>query len=116
MRDPASGECQLLGDVISSLKRLSIYRPGENQMKIHSKVAQADDGWLYFASTDEQGEKEDGSQYPDLGKPSLASSSGRRAVGTPVTNEGVSHSMCSHRTLCLRTRCVWTCPLSVGYE
>ncbi len=36
-------------------------------MKIHSKIHPADDGYLYFASMDENGEKADGSAYPTWG-------------------------------------------------
>jgi len=51
------------GDVVSELERAGVYRAGEGQMKIHSRIVQAGDGHLYFASTDEQGENK------DLGKP-----------------------------------------------
>ena len=37
------------------------------QMKIHSKPVQANDGFLYFASMDEYGEKEDGTRLPFYG-------------------------------------------------
>jgi hypothetical protein len=55
------------GDVVSELKRAGIYRVGEGQMKIHSKILQGVDGHLYFASMDEQGEKDDGSRLPTWG-------------------------------------------------
>ncbi len=55
------------GDVIGQLRQLGILRPGEGQMKIHSRIVQADDGYLYFTSMDEEGEREDGSQLPTWG-------------------------------------------------
>ncbi len=36
-------------------------------MKIRSKISEAADGWLYFASMDEKGEAEDGSRLPIWG-------------------------------------------------
>jgi len=53
---PATGELINRGDVVGELKRCGLHRPGEGQMKIHSKIVQADDGHLYFASMDEQNE------------------------------------------------------------
>jgi hypothetical protein len=44
------------GGVVDQLKAAGLYRDGESQTKIHSKIIPADDGWLYFASTDEDGE------------------------------------------------------------
>jgi hypothetical protein len=43
-------------DVISQLKKAGIYTQGISQNKLHSKFYQADDGYLYFSSFDEQGE------------------------------------------------------------
>ncbi|GGF77306.1 hypothetical protein GCM10011338_32020 [Alteromonas lipolytica] len=43
-------------DVLSELKRSGLYRPGMGQNKLHSKFYQADDGYLYFTSFDEEGE------------------------------------------------------------
>lgn len=61
--------CEVIdrGDVVSQLKRCGVYRAGEGQMKIHSKIIQAGDGYLYFASMDEQGEEETGGQLPTWG-------------------------------------------------
>ena len=53
---PATGQMIDRGDVVSALKRCGVYRPGEGQMKIHSKIVQLEDGHLYFASMDEQNE------------------------------------------------------------
>lgn len=47
------------GSVIDQLKAVSLYSEGEGQNKIHSKIIPAKDGWLYFASTDEEGERVD---------------------------------------------------------
>ena len=65
--DPTAGKLALRGDIVSRLQQTGNYRDGEGQMKVHSKFVQADDGWLYFASMDEQGEHEDGSQLPTWG-------------------------------------------------
>lgn len=64
---PKTGEVLDRGDAVSELKRRGIHVPGEGQMKIHSKIIPGDDGYLYFASMDEQGEKEDGSRLPTWG-------------------------------------------------
>lgn len=47
------------GSVIDQLKAVSLYHEEEGQIKIHSKIILANDGWLYFASTDEEGERLD---------------------------------------------------------
>ena len=43
-------------DVLSELKRSGLYQPGMEQNKLHSKFYQANDGFLYFTSFDEEGE------------------------------------------------------------
>ena len=45
------------GEVLDKLKFAGLSKPGMGQIKIHSKIVPAGDGWLYFASTDEQGER-----------------------------------------------------------
>jgi hypothetical protein len=55
--DPNSGELFDRGDVVSRLKEVGVYRPGEGQVKIHSKFIQGADGYLYFSSTDEEGSR-----------------------------------------------------------
>jgi hypothetical protein len=65
--DPRRGALSDLGDVVSELRRGGLARDGEGQMKIHSKIVQAEDGHLYFASMDEEGEKVDGSRLPKWG-------------------------------------------------
>lgn len=45
------------GDVVGQLRAAGLYRTGMGQVKIHSKIVPASDGWLYFASTDEEGEQ-----------------------------------------------------------
>lgn len=65
--DPASGTVVDRGNVLGELERLGLKRPGEKQMKIHSRIAQMPDDNLYFASMDESGENADGSRLPDWG-------------------------------------------------
>jgi hypothetical protein len=65
--DLASGEVVDTGDVVTALKRVGRHRPGEKQMKIHSRIVEMSDGYLYFASMDESGESADGSRMPDWG-------------------------------------------------
>jgi hypothetical protein len=55
------------GDVLTELKRNRLYRYGEGQMKIHSRIVQGADGHLYFASMDEEGEDENGGRLPTWG-------------------------------------------------
>jgi hypothetical protein len=56
--DPNADAWRDHGAVVEQLKATGIIRPGEGQIKIHSKIVPAADGWLYFASTDEQGESD----------------------------------------------------------
>jgi len=65
--DPATDQVRDRGDVVGQLRRLGLLRPGEGQMKIHSRIVQGEDGHLYFASMDEQGERTDGSRLPTWG-------------------------------------------------
>lgn len=55
------------GDVVTALRQAGIWRAGEGQMKIHTRIVQGGDGHLYFASYDEQGEATDGSRLPTWG-------------------------------------------------
>ena len=64
---PDTGEITDRGDVVGELRKAGLHRDGEGQMKIHSRIVQAADGHLYFASMDEEGEKEDGSRLPTWG-------------------------------------------------
>lgn len=54
--DPESGVVTDRGGALQNLRNAGIYRTGERQVKIHSKIIPADDGYLYFSSMDEQGE------------------------------------------------------------
>ena len=45
------------GGVLDQLRKVRPLAADESQMKIHSKIYPADDGYLYFASMDETGEK-----------------------------------------------------------
>ncbi len=56
--NPVTLESVLQSDVITELKRAGIYREGTGQNKLHSKIYQANDGYLYFSSFDEAGEDE----------------------------------------------------------
>jgi hypothetical protein len=47
--------------------QLGSRRHGEGQIKIHSKIVPAADGWLYFASSDEEGERAEGGFLPRWG-------------------------------------------------
>ena len=65
--DPERDQMIDRGDVLSNLKIAGLYKKGERQIKIHSRIVQADDGYLYFSSTDEEGERGDGSAPPKWG-------------------------------------------------
>ena len=54
--DPEADQMRDRGSVVDQLKALGYHRPGEGQVKIHSRIVVAEDGWLYFSSTDEDGE------------------------------------------------------------
>jgi len=65
--DPATDIAVDRGGVLENLASRGLSVEGSSQVKIHSKIWQADDGYLYFTSSDEEGEKEDGSQLPQWG-------------------------------------------------
>ncbi len=65
--DPSTHAVVDRGNVVAELERLRLRRPGERQMKIHSRIVQMPDGYLYFSSMDESGENPDGSKLPDWG-------------------------------------------------
>jgi len=65
--DPKTSEARVVGDVVSELRKARLLRPGEGQLKIHSKIVRGEDGSLYFASMDEEGEAADGSRLPTWG-------------------------------------------------
>jgi len=56
--DPETGVWHDRGKVVDQLTAAGLHRQGEGQAKIHSKIVPGADGWLYFASTDEEGESE----------------------------------------------------------
>ena len=56
--DPITQKITLQSDTVTQLKANNIYREGMRQNKLHSKIYQADDGYLYFSSFDEGGEAE----------------------------------------------------------
>lgn len=55
------------GAVETQLRQQGIGPAQARQGKIHSRIVQADDGYLYFTSMDEHGEREDGSAPPQWG-------------------------------------------------
>lgn len=62
--DPSKEVFESLGSVNEKLDELGIRRSSpfpETQIKIHSKIYQAEDGKIYFSTQDEHQEKEDGS-------------------------------------------------------
>lgn len=65
--DPDTSTFADRGNVIGELQRLGLRRPGEKQMKIHSRIVLAQDGYQYFSSMDETGEADDGSKLPTWG-------------------------------------------------
>ena len=56
--DPEADTWRDGGAVVEKLEAAGRYRKGEGQIKIHSKIVPADDGQLYFASADEEGESD----------------------------------------------------------
>lgn len=54
--DPSGDTWHDHGSVIAQLKSAGLLRDGQGQIKIHSRIVTANDGWLYFASSDEDGE------------------------------------------------------------
>lgn len=56
--NPNTHTSVLQSDVITQLKRAGLYRSDMGQNKLHSKIYQANDGYLYFSSFDEAGEDE----------------------------------------------------------
>lgn len=57
--DPEADVWHVRGSVVEQLKAAGLHRAGEGQAKIHSKIVPGEDGWLYFASSDEDGEVPD---------------------------------------------------------
>ena len=65
--DPVADTVTDRGNVIEQLQKNGLKRPGEKQMKIHSRIVQMPDGFRYFSSMDESGEAADGSKPPTWG-------------------------------------------------
>ena len=82
--DPATGRIADRGDVLTALRATRKLQPGEGQIKVHSKFIQAEDGYLYFTSTDEEGEKEDGSAPPKWGSHLWRLRPGKLVNGKPA--------------------------------
>jgi hypothetical protein len=85
--DPAADRFTPRGDVVGQLSAAGILRKGEHQAKIHSRIVQGPDNYLYFSSMDEEGEHEDGSQLPRWGghlwRMSLATYKWEHLLATP---------------------------------
>ena len=54
--NPKTNTLTAQGDTISQMKHSGVYKIGAGQNKLHSKIYQADDGYLYFTTYDEEGE------------------------------------------------------------
>lgn len=52
--DPGSGRIRVRGDVLSQLEQAEELRPGERQGRIATRIVEAADGFMYFASTDDR--------------------------------------------------------------
>ena len=106
--DPVRNEVTDRGDVISELKAAGLYKPGERQIKIHSRIVPADDGYLYFSSADEQGEEADGSAPPKWGSHLWRLRPGderwRQQVGAFALGPGRPDGGCRRRSMDL---CAW---------
>ncbi|WP_165313147.1 hypothetical protein [Vibrio ziniensis] len=57
--NPVTKQVSPQGETVRELKKNNVYREGTRQNKLHSKIYQANDGYLYFSSFDESGEAED---------------------------------------------------------
>jgi len=56
--EPEKGGITRQGDVLEQLKTNGVFSKGMGQNKLHSKFYQANDGYVYFSSFDEGGERE----------------------------------------------------------
>lgn len=65
--DPSTDTWHNRGGVVEQLAAAGLARSGQGQNKIHSKIVPAGDGWLYFASSDEDGESPRGDVLPRWG-------------------------------------------------
>ena len=65
--DPSADQFTDRGDVVTQLSAAGVGRKGEHQAKIHSRIVEGSDRYLYFSSMDEEGEHEDGTQLPRWG-------------------------------------------------
>ena len=65
--DPTTGQWRDRGNPRAELRRLGLLREGESQVKLHSRIVQAADGFLYFSSFDEDGEDQRTQTQPRWG-------------------------------------------------
>ncbi len=54
--NPSTDKITSQGDTVRELRNNKAYQDGARQNKLHSKIYQANDGYLYFSSFDESGE------------------------------------------------------------
>jgi hypothetical protein len=64
---PTEHTVHVRGDVLTELDKAGLLRIGEEQPKIHTKIVEAGDGHLYFASMDEPRPGEVGQRAPPWG-------------------------------------------------
>jgi hypothetical protein len=62
--NPDSDQVTVRGDVLDELRKSGLARPGERQRAILTRVVQAPDGYLYFASADAAGADDGGAPGP----------------------------------------------------
>jgi hypothetical protein len=65
--DPEAGRIFDRGNVVEQLKAAGLLRPDERQAKIHSRIIQGPENYVYFSSMDEEGESSNGSRLPTWG-------------------------------------------------
>lgn len=65
--DPEAGRIFDRGNVVEKLKAAGLLRPEEHQAKIHSRIIQGPENYVYFSSMDEEGESSNGSRLPTWG-------------------------------------------------
>lgn len=64
---PSTGTMSDVSNIRHELGKVNLSEDDLSQAKVHSKFVEADDGYVYFSSMDEQGEASDGSQLPTWG-------------------------------------------------
>jgi hypothetical protein len=86
--DPESDTWKDRGAVVERLRAASLLRAGEGQIKIHSRMVTAEDGWIYFASH-RRGRRGRGRKRPaEVGRASLAHRSRLGRLAAPADRGG----------------------------